>query len=181
MQSFKSLVYNLITMNNSTVIKNKILLLFLFLFVFNSCTVTKPTSEYYPRYVHFSVFDFAPFTEQDFLFTPEKYVLDYQSIGLITCVIVPKEELIVTEKNDIKNKLDDIYYATEQENLMTWYSEELEPDEILQIIYEKCIKMGANAFVNFEYQTIHMPSRNTKLARKTNYHIISGFAIKRLN
>jgi hypothetical protein len=148
----------------------------------NSCTVTKPlTSEHRSRYVHFSVFNFTPFTEQGFLFTPEKYVSDYQSIGMMTCVVVPEEELIVTPKDIPKNKLDDIYFSVESENNMIWFSEELKPDEVLQMIYEKCKKMGANAFVNFEYQNVYMPSRIPTTTRETNYHVVSGFAIKRLN
>jgi hypothetical protein len=148
----------------------------LFLLVLISCTVTEP--KHYPRIVHFSTFDFTPFTEQGFLFTPEKYNFDYESIGLITCVIIPEEDFEVTKQSEQKERLDDIY-ADRPPNTMLFYSEEIEPDEVLKLFYDECVKMGADACINFNYQTRDMPSRNSAY-RTIKYHIVSGFAIKRL-
>ena len=35
----------------------------------------------------------------------------------------------------------------------------IQAEEILQIIYEKCIEIGANTFVNFEFNTIDLPTK----------------------
>ena len=61
----------------------------LFLLVLFSCTTTKQT--HYPKQIFFFGFDFRPFTEKGFLFTPENYDFEYKSIGLITCVITPRK------------------------------------------------------------------------------------------
>ncbi len=148
----------------------------LFLLVLISCSVTKPEPKHYPRYVHFSAFDFTPFTEQGFLFTPEKYNFDYQSIGLITCVVVPEEHTKVIQQDKQDKRLDDIYFNKYE---IMFFSEEIKPDEVLQLIYDECVRMGANAFVNFDYQTMNLPSRDNAF-RTIKHHIVSGFAIKRV-
>ncbi len=153
------------------------------LLVLISCSITKPEPKHYPRIVHFSAFDFTPFTEQDFLFTPEKYNFDYQSIGLITCIIVPEEQIKVIQQSKQIKRLDDIYfddiYSDRSETIKIFYPEEIKPDEVLKLIYDECVKMGADAFINFEYQTMYKPSQNSGF-EKVKWHIVSGFAIKRL-
>jgi hypothetical protein len=148
----------------------------LLLSVLISCTVTEP--QHYPRVVHFSTFDFTPFTEQGFLFTPEKYNIDYESIGLITCVIIPEEDYKETQLSEEEARLNDVYY-NKNETTMIFFTEEIEPDEVLKLFYDECVKMGANACVNFDYQTTNIPSRN-KAHKTITCHIVKGFAIKRL-
>lgn len=148
----------------------------LFLLVLVSCAVTEP--KHYPRIVHFSAFDFTPFTEQGFLFTPEKYNFDYKSIGLITCVIIPEEDYKITQQSKQKNRLDDVYFE-KSESTMIFYTEDIKPDEVLKLFYDECVKMGADACINFDYQTTNIPSRNN-IYRTITCHVVSGFAIKRV-
>lgn len=148
----------------------------LFLLILVSCTVTEP--KHYPRIVHFSTFDFTPFTEQGFLFTPEKYNFDYKSVGLITCVIIPEEDYKVTQLSEQDDRLNDIYY-NKKETTMVFFTEEIEPDEVLQLFYNECVKMGADACINFDYQSTNIPSRNN-IYKTITCHVVSGFAIKRL-
>lgn len=150
----------------------------LLLLILISCTTTKQT--HYPKQIFFFGFDFRPFTEKGFLFTPEKYVSPYESIGLITCVITPEEKLVppITEEQEKLAKIEDIYYGRTQD--IIWITENIEPEEVLQTIYDECIKMGADALVNFKYDTIELPSRNSIFEYETKFYIVSGFAIKRL-
>ena len=75
-------------------------------------------------------------------------------------------------------EIEDIYYSRTQD--IIWLTENIDPDEILQTIYDECIEMGADAFVNFKYDTIELPSRNSIFEYETKFYIVSGFAIKRL-
>jgi hypothetical protein len=162
----------------------KQIMISLFLMLLISCSVTKPEPSHYPRIVHFSAFDFTPFTKQGFLFTPEKYNFDYQAIGLINCIIVPEEQTKVVQKSEQKVRLDDIYfddiYSDNSNTIKIFYPEEIKPDEVLKLIYNECVVMGADAFTNFKYQTMYMPSQNSGF-KKVKWHVINGFAIKRLD
>lgn len=151
--------------------------MFLFLLILVSCTVTEP--KHFPRQVTFLSFDFTPFTEKGFFFTPEKYTSNYESIGLITCIISPDEKQVEISRSDQnqKSEIDDVYYSTALKDYI-WAQEIIKPYEILQIIYDECIKMGADAFVNFKYDTVQMPSKSS-IFRETKYYVITGFAIKR--
>ena len=45
-------------------------------------------------------FNFTPYTEKGFLFTPEKYETEYGSIGLITCIIFPEKKKVTIQYQD---------------------------------------------------------------------------------
>jgi len=142
---------------------NKLLLISGFLILI-SCSTPEPL----PRSVFFFGFDFTPYTEKGFLFTPEKYEAEHESIGLITCIIFPEKKQVTVQYQD---ELYSRHFSMDVLEL-----EQLQPDEILQIIYERCIEMGANAFVNFEFETIDLPTKGF-FNWKTHVYIIKGFAI----
>lgn len=131
-----------------------------------SCSTPKPLS----GSAFIFGFNFTPYTEKEFLFTLKEYEAEYGSIGLITCIIFPEKKKVTVQYQD---KLYSRYYSKDVLEL-----ELIQAEEILQIIYEKCIEMGAITFVNFKFNTIDLSIKEffnwkhtfTSLKEKTIIH-----------
>ena len=104
------------------------------------------------------VVDFTEFTEREFLFTPEKYGGDYKSIGLIDNSFF--EELILfkkgtKEKVELSNIRNEIFEDADDFNRKyDWHNPPISTQLILRSVYNNCIKMGADAFVNLESSNV---------------------------
>ena len=123
--------------------------------------------------------DFREYTEKGFLFTPEKYQGDYESIGLLNFSISSEavlEKILVSEVNEMARKagLSDVYRYK-------WNIEEINYKEVLDLAYDTSISMGGDAIINFEinydvnhyrnadgYPSVYIPKIN-----------VTGFVIKR--
>ena len=110
--------------------------------------------------IRYYAVDFRPHTEKGFLFTPEMYEGQYESIGMLSTVIFPGVKEVPTKKSfsGITMGYDRIY-----------------ANEVIDSMYVKAVSMGADAFVRFEI----------KPAEKWNGDLlvqgieVVGFAIKR--
>ena len=143
-----------------------------------SCSVKEVTHK--PKSVAFYEFDFSNYSNNDFLFTPDSYTGEYESKELITVIISPEANKTRVSPNEEKTT-DAIYYQGNSVNNSFWVVKDIQPDEILSEIYEKCIQIGADAFVNFKVQTESKTFvQNTPPILEYENYIISGFAIKRI-
>lgn len=84
------------------------------------------------------VFDFTRYTNQGFMFTPEKYAMEYESIGVVNLVIYSKMEQAqkTIGENPVLN--------------LGWRFVQVNPSELIELAYREAKKMGANAMTNVE-------------------------------
>jgi hypothetical protein len=130
--------------------------------MFSACK----TLEHIDGYQSLSGIDLRPYTEKDFLITPNDYAGEYKSIFIVDFVIMPEANY---ETVDIKSGY----------KIKEWFYDPVDISTAMDNIYEICLDMGANAIINFEisphtdtYVTVNNP---TTIVGKR----ISGMAIKR--
>lgn len=146
--------------------KRLILLLLLTISLF-SCKVTKVNM--IPKREILTRIDFREYSKKDFLFTPEKYDGKYESVGLISFLIMPEA---VKEKIKVNPFVD-------SEETYKWNINEINIQNAVEGIYKHCIEMGADALVNFKADVeIEDNSIATPPLKLYGYRI-TGFAIKR--
>ena len=139
------------------------LLLLLTAFTFLLCT---PVT-YIPKVTLIGVLNFKKYLDNGFLFTPNTYAGDYESVGIISITVTPEA---VREK--VKHKDGGISYR--------WKCDTIKSEEILDKISEKAIKMGADAIINFTLEDYSVGYNQAGPSPITvNGFTARGFAIKR--
>ncbi len=117
-----------------------------------------------------SGYDFTSYTKKGFLFTPEQYLLEYESIGLITIDIIPEVREVYSNSYDSGNE-----WIKVRGKEKSWRVKVVYPQEVLEELYNKAISMGADAVVRLTFDSDqHNNGDITFLSLKA-----SGFAIKR--
>lgn len=99
------------------------------------------------------------------MFTPEKYTMEYESIGVIDLIIYSK--MVQTRKTIGDKPVLNV----------GWRFVPIDPTELIEMAYREAKKMGANAITNFE------------IKYTSKFHVIdkidvpgvrlTGFAIRR--
>ena len=125
---------------------------------------------YIPESLSVSGINFAPFSEKGFLFTPNKYLDDYESIGIINLSFAPEANLIRLTENTRNG----------ERTTSSWVVNDMNPDSLLIKVHELCVEMGADALTEFEVTSFY----NNHAVGTTNPITImgikfSGFAIRR--
>ena len=127
------------------------------------------TTESLPGSKTFTKFDFSKYSEKGFLFTPEGYNDDYQSIGMINITFWPE----VLKKGDKPDPAKS--YRTTFSAGNRWFIERLNMQTAIDSMYSKATEMGADAVIRF--------NANYKTKRHAMMTIVgidvTGFAIKR--
>jgi hypothetical protein len=144
----------------------------LILFALFSCQTTRVTK--ISRAEVFNNVDFTKYTQNKFLITPEKYSGPYESIGLIDFIYMPGAELKA-------NVLDEKYITSQQQNTVTGYTwdiEQINIQDVIDGIYNRCIDMGANALINFSVATQEQSYQYIQNPVNLYGYRITGFAIK---
>lgn len=129
--------------------------------LFTSCATTKPSNEI----IYTTGFNFSEYTEKGFLITPDSYLGEYQSIGLINVTMWPA----VIEIRGTRT-------ATGGNVNSGWRIERLNVQKAIDQIYAEADSMGADAITQFR---IRSTERNNGLLKVPGAEI-SGFAIKRI-
>lgn len=106
------------------------------------------------------VLDFTPYTAQGFLFTPEPYLGDYESVGLITVTVTAAGE---------RKRLRPGIYDWE------WDLTPLQSDSVLHYFHRRATELGADAMVRFSLA----PSSTDIAGEPVPTLVASGFAIRR--
>ena len=107
-----------------------------------------------------TVLDFTPFTKQGFLFTPEPYQGEYESIGMITVSISASGE---------RKRLRPGVYDWD------WDLSQVQSDSVLNYFFEKATALGADAVIQFSLTRSSIDFAGLQVPTT----IASGFAIKR--
>lgn len=115
--------------------------------------------------MHFG-FDFTKYTEKGFLFTPDQYTGNYESIGILKTIIFPA---VKHTKTQVQSPGADPYLKAE------WKIDKVDAEEAIEEMYKKAVEMGADAVVRFELRgTFYLNG----LMYVPGYEVY-GFAIKR--
>ena len=113
-------------------------------------------------------YDFSEYTEQGFLFTPEQYLGDYNSIGMITVTLWP----------DVNKRIERVPIPGQpgrHQNVEKFSQGVINVEKAINEIYNKAVTMGADAITRFD---VNATSRENGTLLVTGVEI-SGFAIKR--
>lgn len=138
----------------------KIITLVIASLLYVSCTNTKSLSS--KGGVNFYGYDFRNYSSEGFLFTPEKPVGYYTSVGMIQVVLEPEilELDATTFQRDNRNGIyikGEKKYALRLINYPTgnkFYAVEIiEISDAIDEMYKFAIDWGANAIVNFNVET----------------------------
>ena len=158
----------------------KKILLFMIAIIMVGCTsITQTPLLYVERTKTAHGIDFTDYSEKGFFITPEKYLGNYESVGLVNFSISSGailEKILVSKADEMAKKagITDLYHYK-------WNIEEINYKEILDFAYNISIEMGGDAIVNFEinydvqyydnangYPSVFIPEIN-----------VTGFVIKR--
>lgn len=144
----------------------KFILIAIAVLILNGCATTK--LKFIPAEEYFVGIDFRPYTEQGFLFTPEKYLDEYESIGLVDLVSIPEANYVPLQQ------------FSDGSTLSKWQINEININDVLRKYYEMAIEMGADGIMNFRLEKV---TRRYTIGVESPITIegisISGFAIKR--
>ena len=147
------------------IIKKKVLFVLLGSILFSySCSPT-----YYQKEVHTYVYDFTDYTKKGFLFTPEQYLGNYESIGIIDVKIYPQTEY--KEANSTEEDENDSFKRGSNK----WIYYIVSTQEVLDSLYNRASIMGADAVVRLIIQDFDVNYGKVSAVGKR----ASGFAIKR--
>jgi len=136
-----------------------ILIIPLSIFLF-SCSTFKETE----KQVIVTGYDFTKYTEKGFLFTPEGYLEDYESVGMLSVEILPE-----LKRSGYASPGQ--FYAPG--NL--WRYTPVSGSEVLDSLYIKAKRMGADAIINLVIRRTILQANNVSAPGIE----ASGFAIKR--
>ena len=132
-------------------------------------------------------YDFREYTEKGFMFTPEKYLGEYESIGLIEVLYIPEfkdghsddigAHVLVDGRIYLYDKQDEyMIYADPHTQFKLWFVSRPNTTQLIREAFESADEMGANAITNF--RIIPTFYDNNKLEVSTVK--LSGFAIRRI-
>lgn len=148
--------------------------LILLIFFSTACAPTVKLPTRIERIESLNVLDFREYTKKGFLFTPEGYTGKYESIGMIDFWV---EEGAIWK---IKEKKIGRYAGSDLvERSGSWEYEGTDLQSVLDVIFNQCNDMGANALINFKItRSIEEKGRPERRAFITIYRV-QGLAIIR--
>lgn len=119
-----------------------------------------------------SGYDFRPYTEQGFLFTPEVYTEPYDAVGLVEIIYIPR----VIENQSQGRPMAMNGYRIITSGTKYYYIELPDTEKLIAEMYELADGLGADALSNFNItgETVYNGSKAIETVK------VSGFAIKRL-
>lgn len=152
--------------------KKQIIFLFIASIIVGCSTVnTVPHGErYYP-----TGYDFTDYTERGFLFTPESYLDEYNSVGIIRINHTPQFVHVVQEQ--ARQHISGFRIYRDPNGRGYWRVSEPDTDVLIEKAYETARAMGADAIINFQISSDRYENGNLTVSTAT----LTGFAIKRID
>lgn len=130
------------------------------------CGCTMPPTKV-PEEFQFKTIPFTKYTEKGFLFTPNNYEKDYESIGIIDATLYPEANL-----RSIKTGSPIGY--------ISWKKKDINFEKALDSLYESCVEMGADALIQMKFDIVSKTKfKTTSKPLKIVGINIKGYAIKR--
>ncbi len=145
--------------------------------ILSSCTTVKELQNIYETKNFFAI-DFTKYTEAGFLITPEKYIGDYESVGIVRYEVYPGAiyKVVSTQLNPAygNTKVEQKYIQVKK-----WEIKTISMQDAIEGLYKSCKEMKADALVNFDIKYDVVPYVGISNPVQINGYVISGFAIKR--
>ena len=127
---------------------------------------------------NFYAIDFTKYSQNGFLITPEKYLGDYVSIGIVRYEAYPGANYrLISNKPNPDYKLNSM--VPQMITIKGWSIDKISIQEVLDGMYDQCKQMGADALINFDIKYETIPYTGISNPVTINGYTISGFAIKR--
>ncbi|MEO8398822.1 MAG: hypothetical protein ABI550_03295 [Ignavibacteriaceae bacterium] len=133
----------------------------------SSCTAEKDLG----KKVYVYGYNFTKYTKQGFLFTPEPYPGDYESVGILEVEIYPE---IKKAKEEGSNQYGTSNYGESAE----WLYISIQTNEVLDSLFHLAKGMGADAVVRLDIEDVTQERSGFPLTLIPGKRA-SGFAIKR--
>jgi len=129
-----------------------------------------PALKIIPKEVNLYAIDFRKYTDQNFLITPEKYIGDYKSIGILNFTFIPMANYATKQVR---------YHDGTTGTVGSWIIERMNIYEGLDSLYSISKSMGADAIMNFKATTTTRVYSLVSNPVTLEGIELSGFAIKR--
>lgn len=153
----------------------KILFLLLSVFLVSCATQKTSSVRHVPSESILLGYDFRPYTEKGFLITPEMYQGNYDAIGLLDYILLPEARRTLKVVGAYRDENGRVV----QEKQFSWDVESIDVAVAIDSMYMECVKMGADALVNFSVTTEGKSYTDYDPSLYMTGYRISGFAIKR--
>lgn len=147
---------------------NRISVITLIVLFCSSCTTLRPVEM--EEMYYGTGYDFTEYTQMGFLFTPEGYIGEYESIGVININHVPR--FIQTTQ---RVRLDGFRLFRDPAGEGYWGVSEPDTDRMIKEAHRIASEMGADAIINF----LIVPDRFENVNLTVPTVVLTGFAIKR--
>lgn len=150
----------------------------LIIIVSSGCEPLK-TLEFIDRDEQLLTIDFRKYSNDNFLFTPEKFEGEYKSIGMVDYVLIPGAEY------KYSGQKPNPYYSPNTPGSQRyiayyeWVQDVITIQQALDSLFLKCQQMGADAVVNFAISVETRSYDGIKNPIELKGVRLSGFAIKR--
>jgi uncharacterized protein YbjQ (UPF0145 family) len=133
-----------------------------------------PRMQHIPAVNAVVALDFTGYQQRGFLISPYEYSGDYESVGMISILVMPEAKLIRTPTGETDEWGHEL---TKGE----WVVAAVEVDTVIAELYEKAAGMGADAVVDFTVRKVteEYPVDPARLLTVSGLEV-TGFAIKRL-
>ena len=118
-----------------------------------------------------SGYDFRPYTEQGFLFTPEIYTESYDAVGLVEITYIPR--VIENQSDGRPNPMNG--YRIIIAGTKYYYIELPDTEKLIAEMYDLADGLGADALSNFNISSETVYNGNTAIETVK----VSCFAIKK--
>lgn len=123
-------------------------------------------------------YDFTEYTEIGFMFTPEMYHGDYESVGLIEISYSPSFlEIPGDARGDALMDYQDSQVYRDPIETKYWRVSRPSSEELIEKAYNQATELGADAIVNFRMVSDTWTNGQLEVGTLT----LRGFAIKRTN
>ena len=152
--------------------RKPIIILGVFISILVCCTAG---ISFVPKTITIGMFDFKKFSDKGFLFTPHDYSGEYESIGLVSALLLPSAKIIKTTTGEKSPAGRQVYQKV-------WDIYKIDVNEALDSLYFLVKRLNGDAIVDLQIneisQTYNTSSRSPQLT--IFGYKIAGFAIKRI-
>lgn len=125
-------------------------------------------------------YDFRPYTDQGFLFTPESYNEAYDAVGLVEIIYIPKiikaPSSTTTRTFSESRPMNRDGFSILLSGIHYYYVERPDTEKLIAEMYDLASGFGADALSNFNITTEVIYNNDVAIATIK----VTGFAIKRL-
>jgi hypothetical protein len=140
----------------------------LMIILFSACRVQRTSQEidYIPPNQYLMGIDFRPYADKGFHFTPYVYQFKHTIIAEVDYVITPEARLIESKGMD-------------GTPVKSWEQGNIDIETAIDSLYNRCVDMGADAFMNFKIEEYTVSHTDIKPPASILGKRITGTAIKR--